>query len=344
MSTPRLQQLFESTPDYLARSPDLAISYVTDHLLPALQEALSAVATVAADKHVAARQPLTHYTSIGALVNMLRPLQPPNTVDHPFLPHGPSAPERPQSFLRLYDSAHLNDPNEGRELVQRIRSTHEWLQDPTGHAYLASFVLPGHQGSATDELMFWRTYGLDGRGCAITFTPTNGVFHEVHYGDSPLQRTAAILDSFLHRLVSLRRDFQRFDDRSAKELPVSLTSLLNFTVWRSLEQLRYLYKSAPYSHERECRFVVPEANLSPTAKVNIGFDDSLSDRCGTVRHYYNHDHMTINNILITGSVVTIGPSVKHPSNIQYYLNTLLQRAKLGGVIVTTSAIQYRASA
>jgi len=96
---------------------------------------------------------ITHYTSIHSLVSMLQ-----------------SASRDEKNFLRMYDSAHSNDPGEGNFLKRHLSKEYTSLiGDEASHAYIASFVLSDDEkGKARDNLSFWRAYGRDGEGCSLS--------------------------------------------------------------------------------------------------------------------------------------------------------------------------------
>lgn len=72
--------------------------------------------------------------------------------------------------FRLYDSAHVNDPQEGRYFTHHVPEEHKWLEQfDTHRAYIGSFILPRTTtDDAGDNLVFWRTYGREGEGCSIS--------------------------------------------------------------------------------------------------------------------------------------------------------------------------------
>ena len=98
--------------------------------------------------------------------------------------------ERSQG-LRLYDSVHLTDPQEGWYVFSKsIKSTKSlrasrWLEYPVSHAYIISFLpLEGDAiGKTYDHLSHWRAYGDNGRGCSLVVSVPRRELYEVNYCD-----------------------------------------------------------------------------------------------------------------------------------------------------------------
>lgn len=98
---------------------------------------------------------VVHYTSLTAMVSMSEAAANAHGKD-PAVVH-------PKPVFRLYDSVHLNDPDEGRYLLRQLAEHYEWLADlPSRSAYIASFITPNDTG-AIDSLSFlaclWRRRG-----------------------------------------------------------------------------------------------------------------------------------------------------------------------------------------
>lgn len=143
---------------------------------------------------------MVHYTSLAALVSMLRERAEPGSEEGPAeamvvstttstteddsnggqkalertsnanlpeLAYGDARNGAERRFLRLYDCANLSDPLEGAYFLKELVGTEDALrvleyvvQIP---AYIASFVTPQHkdQKYACDNLVFWRHYGQE---------------------------------------------------------------------------------------------------------------------------------------------------------------------------------------
>ena len=198
------------------------------------------------------------------------------------------------------------------------------------HAYIASFIIPNSEKDMSDDLVFWREYGEEGEGCSLSLPIPLSRLQQVLYGPEGLERTFEELRSVLNLLDPLLE----IDNSSIQEK-------LAATVWESLEKIRYLHKDAAYEYEKECRFVVAESNID---EDKIHFEDQDPQKAPAhIRHYYELEELGIQNLLITGSTITLGPCLSHPDNVEYYLKILLQRAHLGGQKFKTSRIPYRKS-
>ena len=103
---------------------------------------------------------VVHYTRIEVVVDMLM-----------------ACIEEKPSYLRLYDTFHSNDPDEGKYLTRYLDpAIRDGLMEGPGNstcAYVTSFIRPesesqGDIRNVMDNLVFWRTYGDDGAGCSLT--------------------------------------------------------------------------------------------------------------------------------------------------------------------------------
>ena len=127
---------------------------------------------------------VTHYTSLAAVTSMLRALT-----------------EGQEASLRLYDSVHCNDPDEGNYLVRGLSSdsTHRWLArgSAAGHAYITSFVDGQGKPDMSDDLVFWGPYGKDGSGCSMTLNVSQTLLRKVLYGPANVGVAKKTLKSVL---------------------------------------------------------------------------------------------------------------------------------------------------
>ena len=134
---------------------------------------------------------------------------------------------------------------------------------------------------------------------------------KVLYGKENTEPTIELLGMVLDSLEPLITDRPCISDR------------LSDIVWEHLDRFRYLYKSEAHEYENECRFVVGESKLSKEDKEKIRFE--FQDRNGSsprVRHYYEHRELAVENILASGSAITLGPCVDYSYNMRYYLDRL----------------------
>lgn len=255
-----------------------------------------------------------HYTSVNALVSMLE-----KTV------------AKEQDCLRMYDSVHLNDPDEGNYIAHMLRRKHDWFETKeSSHAYIVSFAAP--EKDMVDNLMYWRTYGKNGEGCSLALSVQSDLLKKVLYGHD-VRLTLTIMHDVL--------DF--FDlvmDKVPRSLHKSIGKTLSKIVWKFLEEFRYLYKSAAHDHEKEYRIVLPEEAIEDKDKIR--FEPQKGDNSPAhVRHYYMDKRLEIGRLFDDNSFVTLGPCVNNSYNMSYYLRNLMRKAGVPGSEVTSSMIPYR---
>ena len=261
-----------------------------------------------------------HYTSIAALMSMIQG----DSLGHP------------QPSLRLYDSVHSNDPAEGNYLTRELLKQYKWLaKTDVRHAYIASFILPEcrrDMDQLNDNLVFWRTYGHEGEGCSLSLYTPLSKLRRVCYGpdSEDAERTVEELRSVLDLLNPLEIDNPLIPDRVSRKIAE--------TVCNALEKIRYLYKSKAYEHEKECRFVLQE---SETKKEKIRFEylEGINSPA-RIRHYYEHEALQIQELLKSGSSITLGPCVPFRENVLYCVSMFKDRANWEAEIRTSNII-YR---
>ena len=119
----QLGKLCTGGQDWINRYGSIDPRYLNRMILPELEKVVEHVATEILARHLipteteAATLRVTHYTSLAAVTSMLRGLA-----------NGQGA------TLRLYDSSHCNDPDEGNHLVRQLSSNgnHRWLEQGSG--------------------------------------------------------------------------------------------------------------------------------------------------------------------------------------------------------------------
>lgn len=239
--------------------------------------------------------------------------------------------------FRLYDSAHVNDPQEGVYFGHHIPNQHEWLNEFDRHrAYIASFILPRTStDDAGDNLVFWRTYGREGEGCSISLAIPRHKLRRVKYGASDVQKSWELLAPALDRVDSLVDSGSNLSVAARRHFRESVAHM----VWTSLGSIRYLYKSEAYRYERECRVVLPQSsNDARQDSVNYCFQST--GQGGRIRHFVEDSDLKIKNMFSSGTVVYVGPCCRNQEDLVHSITTLLSRAELYGP-VTPSGIKYR---
>ena len=286
---------------------------------------------------------LVHYTTVDALFSMLScPVQ----AGRPFALSS-SAPteqlDKQTNFLRMYDTYNCNDPLEGRFFVESAPFRHRF---PPMHPHVWELLLdrsrlPAYVTSFravskiedVDDLVFWRTYGKDGQGCAIVF-PASFIgpptpLLRVKYGKNKVRST-------LDRLLQV---FDSLASAKSNENVTSAEPQIPRYVASSLSPVPYLHKANDYEFEEEVRIVVPFVDLPPRSL----FCEQIYDPTFglTLRHFVNHPDLHIRNILRTNSFVMVGPAVRERENLSFVLKRRLENVGLVGTIVCESKISYR---
>ena len=320
-----------------------ALKYIDDRIIPPLKEALEEALEDCAERHKLAEaeegevDSFIHYTSIATLVSMLQN----------------ASPSDEGSSLRLYDSIHLNDPDEGNYFGRNLNLPKEygWLneKDPPQkrniqekkdkpYAYIASFIIPDTEKDMDDNLVFWRTYGKEGEGCSLSLKVPKGRLKKVLYGAEEVKETWKLLPPVLDPLRPLV-------EVSEQPIGENIQKKLAQVVWESLEEIRYLYKSEAYDYENECRFVLLESDIPNKDEICFEYQEQ-SGSSSRIRHYYEHKDLNIRKLLTSGSSITIGPCVPYPNDVKYCLEALRRKANkrktdLIGPKVNISTIFYR---
>ena len=268
-----------------------------------------------------------HYTSISVLFSMLQ-----------------DAANGQKASLRLYDSVHFNDPKEGYHLVNALSGHHDWVEKGLGHsshAYIASFI----RSSTTegeeerDNLVFWRTYGQEGEGCSLKLKVENSRLQNVSYGTEDLMVAVEVLLPVLSALEPLVDASQ---DEDYKE---TIKTILAVAFCESLEGIQFLYKDEAYSYENECRVIMRKSSVSESSICY----ELKSDSPVTIRHYCEHDALSVWEIFGSDSTITIGPCVRNYHELEGVLRIMTrrinqrmkQRMKLLGPNIQPSRIEYQ---
>ena len=304
-------------------TPDAMMRHIRQEFVPKLKDAVgdvgkkvSAVHSLGSDK---SQIPMVHYTSLAVVMSMLEN----------------SANDRSSAF-RLYDSVHLNDPDEGRYLFRSLPSAHSWLEATRDQAYIASFIRPRDKedpGRAADNLSFWRTYGNEGTGCSLSLMIPSTQVRKVLYGRLSAEAT---WDRFSPVLEQVDRLIEGADKAGLKT--ARMKEELARSVSEALASIRYLYKSDAYAYERECRVVQSDQD-----------EDQLRFECKTppgrpayIRRYCEPEDLSLHDLLPSGTSIFIGPRVPNQESVRYCLRVLLSRAKIPGPDVRFSEISYQA--
>ena len=333
----RLGAAVNSVKDYFKSPEKYNLEFLlVETVCPVLEERLKDLCLQIEERHKVSETEnkkerfVIHYTNIAVLVTMLQD----------------AAKDNQSSSLRLYDSVHLNDPDEGNYLFRTLLKEYKWLEKKqkedekknVSHAYIASFILPKEK-DMDNNLVFWRTYGQEGEGCSLSVNAPLSALREVFYGpnEESVKRTVKELQAVLKLLDPLKIDRPLVQE--------AVRRILAETVWKSLERIRYLYKSKDYEHEHECRMVILESDID---KDKISFEYQHRNNASLrLRHYCEDESLQIKNLMKSGSKTTLGPCVPYRDNVKKCLEILKKRVekKVDGfsLEIKTSNILYRKS-
>ena len=277
-------------------------------------------------------------------------------------------PPDDRSGLRLYDTAHTNDPEEGMFLLRHWPDRDDerpwmwWegangssggdnggleLKDQVeqglypGHAYVLSFVPSTCEERNNDRIVFWREYGRQGAGCSLSI-PQGKLFdtekcslvpYRVRYKREDVEELAERLNECLFKPIEKRI-------RDVDEPQSKLFEEVQLKVREELQLFRYLYKDIAYEHEQEYRLVILEPRGE--SEDNPIYEQKTNTREETVfRHYMTHESLYSKQILGLESKVILGPTVPHKENVKKTINTLLRRKSISGTEITSSGVRYR---
>lgn len=339
----KLQKFVKAGPEYLEKNLELGMRYVTDSVVPVLKDVVKDLCCEIEERHRLNENEekkqnfVIHYTSIGTLVSMLQ--QAAKNKQNAAKDEQKSSKDEKTASLRLYDSLHFNDPDEGNYFYRHLNlpKKYDWLGGKKeSHAYISSFIHDPKK-DMSDELVFWRTYGRDGEGCSLKLSIPSGQLRKVLYGPAEVQKTGkrlrSVLDS-LSPLVSVSKS-------SLKEKIQKVREELAETVWESLARILYLYKSEAYAYERECRFVIHKSDIDES-KICFEYQEQ-NNFSARMRHYCEDEALAIKRILPSDSLITLGPCVPYRHDVCHCIEVLKRKADLHGPKIRISTITYRKS-
>ena len=289
---------------------------------------------------------LVHYTTLETLMSILGVQATDERAAQLATDGSPGEPngEAEKTYLRLYDTNYSNDPNEGdffasliadsHDLREKYAMVHKLFQErSTFPGYVASFVCVSNLREV-DDLVFWRTYGKEGRGCALAF-PVSCFLGEpnifrVRYGEAPVTES-------LDKLVELLDEYDRIQG-STRIRDIERTEELPKSFQKVLSPLVYLCKSRAYSYEKEARIVYPFSDL----KGKLYLQGWPQEKPSVVwRHFAQVPSMAATRLFVTDAYVMLGPTVEFGANVQFVLDRLLLRQGHYGPKVVRSDISYR---
>ena len=272
--------------------------------------------------------------------------------------------ENDRAGLRLYDTVHANDPEEGRFLLNnwvREGEDYTWMwkeketegtkidfsgqEEPEwgypGHGYVVSFFPTTVNKDNTDRIVFWKEYGRQGAGCSLSI-PTDKIVsieecpltaYRVRYGSEVVPELIEELHRELLQPIATRI-------KEVDHLEGFLFDAAQSAVRDELQLFRHLYKDLAYEHEEEHRLVVPY--IRQREGNSEKYERRTNDQGESIfRHYLTHSSLFSNQIFGLGSRITLGPTVPHRENVKHVIEILLARKSISGTEVTLSEISYR---
>ena len=240
--------------------------------------------------------------------------------------------ESSTQHLRLYDSVHLTDPQEGADVFSgrsffQSKRISQWLESPVSHAYIISFLPYDTKHKTHDHLSHWRAYGDNGRGCSLVTSAPKGCLYAVNY-DSYAKDNAA---NKLKLFVDVAADLWDRIIKESKSSRLKYESFLEYTFATALKS-RFLHKHPSYRHERERRALVV------TPKPG---EIETEARGRHIRHYVRNDAFCMDRLLNSDCRITVGPAVDHQGDVAETLKRILDRNGKTGPRIQVSEIPYR---
>lgn len=313
----------------LARTP-----YIKDYIVPIIlnQTVADLCAPIIRRRHQATpnineqQVECVHYTSINTIVKLLY-----------------SSANQEKNYLRLYDSWHFNDPEEGVYFMRQVEGVegfdikHLLYNACIKPAYIACFVLGG-QDDISDNLLYWRMYGEEGEGCSLKLLVPAERLSKVLYGRDEAKKTGQDLQQLYNDFrPQIQEALSPIIDVFGKE---SIEAKIDQSFAETLETISFLYKNDNFSYEREVRFVETLDSIKRKGRdIKFDLDPFLPKE--KIRHYYEHEDLASDKVLITDCVITIGPTVNDRDNLFFCLKELQQRADLPGPEIRLSQVSYR---
>ena len=267
-------------------------------------------------------------------------------------------PNQKSPVIRMYNYEQANDPDEGQirppeweALEEEARKS--WLDEflknddknddrwreemKLGSTYGCSFS-SGPSGDVEDDLTYWRLYGNDGQGCSLKISTSQGLgVYKVRYRDrnfrdrsssdekedeDVVKRLETLFEAGKKAVDSARSgEHRHFVGRTVAEI-----------LLRVLYGYYHLIKHLAYAGEKEWRMI----RVMPRPD-KIRYDMPSED---LVRRYV--DGPALSNLLISASVITIGPTVPNRGAARAYLEHLAKdKHQISPVMVKNSGKAYR---
>ena len=252
--------------------------------------------------------------------------------------------------LRMYNLEHSNDPNEGKikppewanienhtKWIDEVLEDDPYWADPEfgTNTYGCSFS-SGELG-VEDDLMYWRMYGNDGEGCSLRIVrPTGGDFrlYKVRYRDASATCRSENEEIEDKEVADRLRRIFATGEELAEQIGDNRRHLKQ-AIARGLRQILYgfyhLVKDKAYSSEMEWRAI----RVMPELRA-IQFDTMSTN---PVKRYI--DGPFLRDLLITGSEITIGPTVPNRAVARFFLEQMTKKHGMAVDNIKYSRASYR---
>ena len=301
---------------------------------------------------------VAHFTTLEALHSMLPPAE--NRLA--------TTRMEKRNFLRLYNIEYVNDPQEGKSLIESqhclahtIRGLFPTLsgsgdQSDGTHFYdslplwgLAFSVYVGSFTLTSDRLDLWRAYGRDGCGFCLV-TPITAFYEKLGRNEHGFAGLAAVeepnrqVPMTLYRVAYGEENVQDALDQLSPHLGELckmrdklargrqngkiIIDKINLTVRALLSDILYLYKNVEYENEKEVRMLAPYA-ISAQA---VSADEQTPAQLYVETRPF---------LFSPESKIIIGPKVKNAEAVRLALRHRLDRNGHTAVYVECSRIAYR---
>ena len=268
---------------------------------------------------------LVHYTTLDVLFSILQ---------------SPDTPDNTPPGIRLYDTVHVNDPEDGMVVTRHWPANSVWgwnidrSDDPLSNeglrisaaspGYTLSFVQSSLPKPMYDHLPFWKEYGSRCRGCSLAIPLeklSNGQASLVPYRVK-YELDVDIPHLYQHLCGTLLEPAMDFAN-DPKFKPEFQKAILGMLI-DAMQPFRFLYKDGTYAHEKECRVVVSQPTNPETPQVDVVYEAQPTADGGTkLRHYAQKHILPAAALFHSDTIITLGPLVPQSYNVTVVLEDLL---------------------
>lgn len=231
-------------------------------------------------------------------------------------------------IIRMYNYEQSNDPEEGQikppewkkiednarsQWINRVlKSRGNWMEKWS--TYGCSFS-SGPTG-VEDDLMYWRLYGNDGQGCSLKISSRSEQIYRVRYRDKDFNKRKKKDKKEDMDVAKRLQNIFYIGSQIVNGAPKKYKHHVEITIAEGLLRIIYGYyhliKHINYEKEKEWRMI----KVMPRSD-EIEFDTTSES---AIKRYV--EGPPLNQLLITDSVITVGPTVPNPGSARAYLEYL----------------------